>query len=85
MENIEASNDNWREAIPRPRPITPRNMIEYANSMITEAEDKLKGKGLWERDIMHYHSLIKKAKDVKISALKSMTDQGYKADDICGN
>ncbi len=85
MESNEAANDNWRKAIPRPRPLTPRNMIEFANSMTTECKDKLKRKGLLDVDIMRYLDIIQDCKEIKIMALKAMTDEGYKADDRCGS
>jgi len=84
MFEHDYANDNWRTALPRPTPLTPMNMIEYANSVIQSNQDRLRKKDLPVGYRMFCINQIKKCKNIKISAIKAMTEEGYGPHDICG-
>ena len=77
------SNDTYYigEYPERPRPDTPRNMLDYANAVIALWEMRLEKNNLSQSMKFYCLNQIKLCKQVKVQALEFMTE-GYKPDDI---
>jgi len=80
--NIPSNNNYYVGEIPkRPTTCTPRNMLKFANAAIEFWEKQAEKNGTTEFRKFYYLNRIKLCKEIKVDALKFMTE-GYKHDDI---
>jgi len=85
MQTKMPCNDNYYLGDPpkRPRPATPKGMMDYANAMIALWQRRIEKNDLSLSMKFYCFKRITGCKKIKILALKAMTDEGFRHDEFC--